>query len=655
MNNLSRKEYRDAREVLIGGIAIFWVVPIVLELLFIAIGRERETFPFVWAFLALVGWLYAVVSGAHTVCRDWGKPEEHFLLAMPVSARHVVWAKLKAGAVILFVVLLLAAAWDFTMDRSDMFRGTLWHATDMLAMVRWAILWGWIFAVGYVIGFTTAIVTRQMLASTLVGCLTLLVWLVAPLISSRLQFLHPKWWSTVESVKSSTDSSWLGFGWPFVVLTVLGLVTCVGTTLIGCTRERVIRLGHKQLAWAAALIVLMLLGLALGEVGNSLVVRDQKEIFHNENFWYPRVLVANQGDQFYAVSARPISTPSVSPRHGRVPTIWRLQLASFRLDDRGRIQDLRQADLPNKLNEYGRIVGLAIDENAELVLTMSHTTKRKDSDNDWDTGLLRLRLSWPSHGPLQVISRTTVEPPPDRLPVAPVNVYNDWEGKVSRYAYLQERVSGDVHDVLPKERKLYVFDWSDGPTPQPRYEIQLPPRTYAQIYRGELHFELSNASSNGLRSWTLGRPLDPDHPELLLDKRNWAHDPDALPPTELFLDNPDERSATRRGDLWCVSQPSGLRIIRHSRPHEWELVGEYRASPLALWFRRYGDHQPRFLDDSFVLENGLSQLALYDTSDPAHPRRVGFFQTYDGEVYPTPHFLLLVEGNLLTVLDRPKN
>ena len=30
MNNLSRKEYRGAREALIGGIAIFWVVPIIL-------------------------------------------------------------------------------------------------------------------------------------------------------------------------------------------------------------------------------------------------------------------------------------------------------------------------------------------------------------------------------------------------------------------------------------------------------------------------------------------------------------------------------------------------------------------------------------------------------------------------------------------------
>ena len=101
MNNLSRKEYRDVREALIGGIAIFWVLPIILESLLLAISRDREAFPFVWALVATVGWLYAVVIGAHTVCHDWGKAEERFLLAMPVSARQVIWTKLKTGAAVL--------------------------------------------------------------------------------------------------------------------------------------------------------------------------------------------------------------------------------------------------------------------------------------------------------------------------------------------------------------------------------------------------------------------------------------------------------------------------------------------------------------------------------------------------------------------------
>ena len=645
MTNLSRKEYRDAREVLIGGIAIFWVVPIILELLFLAIGRERETFPFVWVFLALVGWFYAVVSGAHTVCRDWGKAEEHFLLSMPVSAQQVIWAKLKVGAVILLVVLLLAAAWDFSMDHWGMF-GSNWHATNM-PMVRLALLWGWVFVVGYTIGFTAAVVTRQMLASTLVGCLALLIWLVAPLISSHLQFLRPNWWNAVTSAKSFTDASWLGAGWPFVTLTVLGLVTCVGTALICCTRERVIRLGHKQLAWMVALVVLTLLGLALGEVGNSLVVRAQAEILPRGQFWDERSAVACRGDQFYAASAYPAYTTS---GRGHASTVWRVQLAAFRLDEHGQIKDLRQASLPDKYTGWAEINGLAVEESGEVVMTLNYDTY---GDNGI-ASLLRLQLWWPSDGPLQVTGRTAIKRPGNWPNISPVN--RNWVNTASRYAYFQTYISEDPRYVPSGENTLYVYDWFEGPNPQPLYEIQLPSHTYARMYRGgELWIGQSNLSSNRASctsSWIPNRQLDPDHPELLLEKSNLTPDRDAIPP-EQFLNEPVDRCADRRGDLWCVSDQFGLRVLRHTRPQEWEPVGEYRASPLALRFRHYGDHQPKFLNEALVLENSPSQLALYNVSDPAHPRRIGFFQQYDGQVYPTPHFLLVLEGNLLTVLDRP--
>jgi hypothetical protein len=645
MTNLLRKEYRDAREVLIGGIAIFWVLPIILELLLLAIGRDREAYPFVWMLVATVGWLYAVVIGAHTVCRDWGKAEEHFLLAMPVSARQVIWAKLKAGAVILFLVLFLAATWDFSMARWGAFGGN-WSIIDALTTVHVTLLWTWVFVVGYVIGFTAAVVTRQMLAGTLAGCLALLIWLVGPLISSHLQFLRPNWWSAVASVKSSTDSSWLGFGWPFVMLTVLGLVTCVGTALICCTRERVIRLGHKQLAWMMALIVLALLGLALGEVGNSLVVRDQKEIFNRKIYWDP-ISVASLGDQFYAVS---ISPDVSSPKRGPENEIWRLQLASFQLDEHGLIKDLRQTSLPDKYTGWAEINGLTVDENGEVVMTLNYDTY----GGSGVASLLRLRLWWPNHGPLEVTSRSAIKRPGNWNNISPVN--RNWVNTASRYAYFQTYISEDPGYVPSGENTLYVYDWLEGPNPQPLYEIQLPPHTYARMYRGgELWIGQSNLSSNGAPSWIPNRQLDPDHPELLLDKRNLVPDQDTLLQRELFLDEPNDRWADKRGDLWCVSNLSGLRIFRHPRPHKWEFVGEYRPSPLALWFRRYGHHQPRFLDESLVLENGQSQLTLYNVSDPAHPRRVGYFQTYygNGQVYPTSHFLLVVEENLLTVLDRP--
>src|SRR5258708_29614228 len=104
-------------------------------------------------------------------------------------------------------------------------------------------------------------------------------------------------------------------------------------------------------------------------------------------------------------------------------------------------------------------------------MTLSRISPGKDPQNDWHTSLLRLRMVWSSNGPPQVVSRTIVELPLDRPRISSVNrVWNDWETNVSRYAYLQEWGWGDRHEILPKERKLYVFDWSDGPNPQPRYE-----------------------------------------------------------------------------------------------------------------------------------------------------------------------------------------
>jgi hypothetical protein len=328
-----------------------------------------------------------------------------------------------------------------------------------------------------------------------------------------------------------------------------------------------------------------------------------------------------------------------------------VQLAAFRLDEHGQIKDLRQASLPDKYTGWAEINGLAVEESGELVVTFNYDTY---GDNG-AASLLRLRLWWPSDGPLQVTGRSTIKRPGNWPDISSVN--RDWVNTVSRYAYLQRYKSEDPRYVPSGENTLYVYDWFEGPNPQPLYEIQLPSHTYARMYRGgELWIGQSNLSSNRASwasSWIPNRQLDSNHPELLLDKRNLTPDYDAVPP-EQFLNEPVDRCADRRGDLWCVSDQFGLRVLRHPRPHEWEPVGKYSASPLSLRFRQYGDQRPRFLDDSLVLETGISQLAVYDISNPTHPRRLGFFQEYGGEVYPTPHFLLVLEGNLLTVLDRPK-
>lgn len=110
--NLVRKECLESREAAIAGLAIFGLVPAVLGLIEFALEGHHGVIPFAWLLVIGAGWLYAIIVGAHTVCRDWGKAEEHFLLAQPVSPRAVVGAKLITGAALVAVVLGAAVGWD---------------------------------------------------------------------------------------------------------------------------------------------------------------------------------------------------------------------------------------------------------------------------------------------------------------------------------------------------------------------------------------------------------------------------------------------------------------------------------------------------------------------------------------------------------------
>jgi hypothetical protein len=55
---------------------------------------------------------------------------------------------------------------------------------------------------------------------------------------------------------SGARGSWIG-EW-LIILSVCVVIICATTSLLYATRERVIRLGNKQLAWTVGLIVLAL-------------------------------------------------------------------------------------------------------------------------------------------------------------------------------------------------------------------------------------------------------------------------------------------------------------------------------------------------------------------------------------------------------------
>jgi hypothetical protein len=634
--NLVRKECLDSREAAIAGLAIFWLVPAALELLGFELEGSNGVFRFAWLSIIGAGWLYAVIVGAHTVCRDSGKAEEHFLLAQPVSPRTVVWAKLITGAVLVAVVLGIAAGWDTILGVQDQFYP--FYGKPILSATC-------VMAAGFAVAFATAVMTRQMLASTVVATLMLVVWAIAPLLSSRLtQFAVP---TLLPGDQSPTTVV------PFIVISLGLLVLGAVASVHYSTRERVFRLGHKHLAWATGLVMLTLFGGAMTEAGSSLHVRDQAMLTEpGSSVWLIASTIQRDNRFVVAYYDRPESRP-----------MGRWSLATFRVSDSGQVQDVRRTPIPGTLpplylgpqkpgTRGDRLTGLTFDKDGHLVISgerWSIVSARRHSELEtpW-----RTTLAWPDGGEPEVLSHAELALPAGQTywTAGPWPVGRD---SLPRFTYV---VSAGSDRGYSHKDKLYVFDWSDGLTPGPRYVIPLPQDTaYVNVANGKVRVRIGQGH---FRDWEhqLEADFDTDHPETLLDEQNWSfhamgkrYEGDWV--QEFVRTDYQYIPRDRHGDIAYLSDSLGLRVARQTHPGRWQIVGECRASPLSMLFRF--DVGPKALDDSLVIEGGQRGLIAYDVSDPTNPKRIGFFNTIGFSVYTAGRYLVLLEYNLITVLDRP--
>jgi hypothetical protein len=649
--NLVRKECLDSREAAIAGAAIFWLVPAVLGLVELALAGRHDTFPFAWLVLIGAGWLYAIIVGAHTVCRDWGKAEEHFLLAQPVSPRTVVYAKLLNGAALVAVVLGIAVGWDTVLGPQDKF-GPFgpWMLTILSAAC--------VMAVGYAVAFAVAMMTRQMLASIVVATLVLLVWAIAPLLSSRLtRFAAPALLPDVQ--RPSTIVAFVLFCFLIFLASVVISVHC-------STRERVFQLGHKQLAWTGGLVMLALFGIAMSEVGNSLQIRDQVTVT-DPGLVRGLTWTIQRGDRFITAyyEYRPESRPVIAE--------W--FMATFRVSNSAHIQDLRRTPLASMLppvtfggqkvgHSGDQLDGLAFDKNGHIVVSgeRQHIVSVRQ-DRELET-VWRTTLAWPDGGELVVLSHAELALPPGERFHNAESWYGSWhEGgdSASRYAYLVSLVASNAGNVVSyRDDKLYVFDWSDGLHPDPRYIIPLPrDDLHVSVANGKVHvWTESGHFPDQHFSWV---DFDADRPETLLDKQNWSFKGPQVTHEYQWIQEferlgKESIRVDQHGDVAYLSDQFGLRVARQTHPGRWEIIGEYRISPLSMLFRWYT--WPQALGDSLVIERDMRGIIAYDVSDPTHPRRIGFFNAVDlspldSSVFAVGQYLVLRENDLITVLDRP--
>jgi hypothetical protein len=654
--NLIRKECLESRGVVIAGLAIFWLVPAVLGLFELALAGRRDVFPFAWLVVIAAGWLYAVIVGAHTVCRDWGKAEEHFLLAQPASPRTVVCAKLITGASAVALVLAIAVAWD-----AMFIRETALAAADKPEWLLMIFSAACMMFAGYVLAFAVAVMTRQMLASIVVATLVLIVWAIAPLFSFHLA----RFWAPALLLGEQHLTAVA----PFVLVSFLILAVGIMASFYYSTSERTFRLGNKQLAWTIGLVMLALFGVAMSEVGNSLHVRDQavfQAVFAGPGLSVRGLAwTIQRGDHFFITYC--------DYQQQSHPEMAKWFMATFRVSDSGHIQDLRRTPIPGMLPPVNsglqnpaynedQLTVFAFDKDGHVILSGSRL--RPDRSPDALETVWRTTLTWPDGGELKVLSHAELALPAGEHFRTPVSWYESWhEGRdhAPRFAYLTSVVaSSNDNDVSYREDKLYVFDWSDGPNPGPRYRIPLP--------QDDLHVSVSNGkvrvytvSGHFPNQQVFAADFDADRPETLLDKQNWSlHErpnwrEDQLPPG--FERFGEEYIPTdERGDVAYLSDRLGLRVARQTHPGHWEIVGQCRTSPLSMLFR--GVARPQALDDALAIEYSVGGIIAYDVSNPSNPKRIGFFNAVgllwlDRSVFTTGRYLVLREDDVITVLDRP--
>ena len=678
--NLLRKEIRESRPVIIVGLWTFWLMPAVLELTYVNFDWRGELLPgFAWVLLAVAGWFFAIVVAAHGVCRDWGKPQEHFLLSRPVSPAQVVLAKFIANAAVIALIFAIAALWDVFIYYEAAKSRVGAELADLAEMMPLAALLLCIIACGYAFAFVAAVITRQTLTSILMAVLVLLTWITAPLLSSRLTFLHPRsiWQGMVER---SADVM-VNFDLVFIGIVALAIVVCFAAALIAAARQQVMNLGPKHLAWTIVIVVLLLFTLAMGEVGNSLTMRSRVDLLTGgepggiRNYIYFSEAVRADDRFFVGFSAY------AHDRDRR--STHAVHVTGFQVGPKGDVRNLQRIDLlETTKTSISSILSLTTEIDDRVVVT----TRIHESASNTVDQLYQAWVSWPVEGEPELVKEQTIAMPATQdWGYWSINSYTI----IGQNAYLNYHHSPDNRKTeFPLEPVICIFDLDPEQGPQLKHKIQLPMPVF-----------LSRSGDNLLVMWMHKRrwklsAFNPDDLDILLDPDRWPEKAVPRPRDPSFVDDFVNRLGheagyvpalaaaqaavgTRSGwgalvqtqdALWDRSRQLafltdrlGLRVAGKSESEKWQIIGEYRASPLAMMRAAVRDDddaaQLILFDNALLIETGDDNITAYDVSDPQRPRKVGFAAYknywYQPLVEATDRHLVVIDQQTVTVFDRP--
>lgn len=288
---LRRKEWRENGAAIIAGLALFLTLPTVCAVVYAIVDPHHEVVGYLaTAALVIAGWLYAAVLGAQMVCRDFGRREGHFLLSRPVTAAQVIGAKARVGFAHIAGLLALVWLWELVV--------VLLPHTGLRAEHPWTLNLTVALAAAclcaFFLAFAAAALTRHTLSAVMLAVLISVVVVAGPLMTSSFTrwMASPRWpwnyWdaelarsSGVAYLEVQRRAEWLtsavkigaGCG-----VSLLSAALAYVLAVLAARRTNVPKLGTKAMAWAVALVMLLLFTAAMHEVGSNLPV--------SSTFWF---------------------------------------------------------------------------------------------------------------------------------------------------------------------------------------------------------------------------------------------------------------------------------------------------------------------------------------------------------------------------------
>ncbi len=263
---LRYKELRESRPAIIAGVVVFLGLPLLWNLLYVPLDAKHEPFAgFASGLLLLVGWLFAAVVAAQSVCRDLAQPPGRFLLARPVGLEDVLRAKARVGFTFLVALTLVAALVD----------EILFGLAPGPGQPEW---WVWlaIATVGtltaYWIAFAAAAITRQTLSAVMLTGLVLALIVAVPLISEYPVYLFARLYGGFEPALEAYASAvlrWLNIPetWYPVDIAVsylrLDLITAAAVVLVVAVLRTVLSLLVSRRRRRRRLSILSLAGMMI--------------------------------------------------------------------------------------------------------------------------------------------------------------------------------------------------------------------------------------------------------------------------------------------------------------------------------------------------------------------------------------------------------